>query len=708
MNFLANVLSDDFIRALGWTLIHSLWQGAVVALLYGATMLVLKKASSRLRYRLSLIALMIIPVMFLLTFISIYPEKEAITTSNAETISVITGPVDAELIKTYLTEGHPAGFFKDLFYTSILYFEKYMPLFVLLWMMGLMVFSIRFLGGLAYTQRLKHHKTYAVSKEWELHLKQISQKMKVSRPVKMVESAIIKMPMVIGFFKPVILMPLGALSNIPADQLEAIISHELAHVLRKDYIINIIQSVIELFFFFHPAVWWISKNIRIEREYKCDDLTLKFYDDPLIYVKALANINEMETNNEFGRFATAFSNGKEQLLDRIQRMINTPRKKSSFPEGVVLIIFLVFSVLAISTTAAISLREENYDPFLKNNQTKHTSINHPGSEQSLNLEINPLVEKNDQFSIAPVFIPDTLDKEKEAEHERIKKQYEQALKLKQEAEYEMQKAITEQQEAMEEYRKAVREQREVILEQHRAAREEYHQKLKDIYKNDTLGSHYDGFIEDFEFDTDWDFDFDKEAFNSQLEMWSLDENNNNLFFYSKPGVWTVFCDSLADFGDIYFDEGNFHYQYDNYMDKIYEHNDLLEDELMIIDEQIRALDLDYEQLVLENMPRIEDLAFFDEDVYPRGVYVPHGNIGFYPDKPDLDMIYNPFKIEKIVKSELLKDGLIKRGGDYIIKINPKSMIINGEKQPRDVYKKYKRLLESATGDEIEDGRTFMY
>jgi len=659
-----------------------------------------------------------------------------------------------------------------------------MPLLVLLWVMGLMIFSIRFLGGLAYTQRLKHHKTYAVSKEWDLKLKQMVDKMKVSRPVSMLESALIKMPMVIGYFKPVILMPLGALSNIPADQLEAIISHELAHVLRKDYVINIIQSVIEVFFFFHPAVWWISKNIRIEREYNCDDLTIKFYDDPLIYVKALANIKEMETNNEYTRFVTAFSNGKDQLLERIHRMINRPKIKSGFSEGVILVVFLIFSVLTISTTAAISMRENNYDPLMKEGQKEIESVVPARSDQPLNLEVfsedagNSYATKGETEATIPekkpilnkkpeeadllrmntipenqllvtehsFIIPDTTDEERKAIREKIEQEYQEALKQKKAAEFEVQKALKEQQEAMDEYNKVLKEQQEIMHEQHRKAREEYREQLREIYKNDTLRPDRGDLLEDMWIDKDWEYDFDLETLEGLEDVWSFKEFDDNILLYAKPGAWTIYRDSLSDQDDFYFDNsgspfknwhdcdsGDFNWQFhgdsnnvfrygaipfpephenyflfDEYADQMDMAYDLLEDELIIIDGKVRGLDLAHERLLLEERERAEDLAMIYEDEFPDGVFVPHSGVSVFPDSPDLGLIYALYKLEKIFKTELLKDGLIEKGEDYIVEINSKSLIINGEKQSREVYKKYKRLLESASVEEIEDSRTFVF
>jgi len=151
-----------------------------------------------------------------------------------------------------------------------------------------------------------------------------------------------------------------------------------------------------------------------------------------------------------------------------------------------------------------------------------------------------------------------------------------------------------------------------------------------------------------------------------------------------------------------------YFLFDEYLDQMDISNDLMEEELMIINGKIRGLDIPNEYLMLEELERAEDLAFLKEDELLHGVYMLDKADNFYPGTPDLDLIYAPYKVEKIFKSELLNDGLIKKGKDYIIEINSKSLIINGEKQTREVHKKYKRLLESADVRNLDDGVKFVF
>ena len=106
--------------------------------------------------------------------------------------------------------------------------------------------------------------------------------MRISRPVRLLESAIAEVPVVIGYLKPVILIPAGLLANLPVDQVEAILLHELAHIRRADYLVNLLQTMVESLLFYHPAVWWISHVIRTEREHCCDDFVLARDTDPRI------------------------------------------------------------------------------------------------------------------------------------------------------------------------------------------------------------------------------------------------------------------------------------------------------------------------------------------------------------------------------------------------------------------------------------------
>jgi len=178
--------------------------------------------------------------------------------------------------------------------------------------------------------------------EWQHTLDELSQRIRVSRPVKLLISALVQVPTVVGWLRPVVLLPIGALAGLPTDQIEALLAHELAHIRRHDYLINILQSIAEALLFYHPAVWWISKHIRHERELCCDDIAVAVSGDPLNYARALA---DLESHRPAHLNPALAANGGS-LRDRIARLLGQSSPSSRAIPGAGLIAAAVFIVAA--------------------------------------------------------------------------------------------------------------------------------------------------------------------------------------------------------------------------------------------------------------------------------------------------------------------------------------------------------------------------
>ena len=158
------------------------------------------------------------------------------------------------------------------------------------WSLGIALVSMWNIGGWFAVQRLKSHGTDPVTGTIQDAAARIARQFGLRRRVRLLQSALVDTPLVIGALKPVILLPAALITELPADQLEALLAHELAHVLRQDYLINLLQSVVETLLFYHPAVWWISYQVRKERENCCDDLAVNVACDRTVYVRALATV----------------------------------------------------------------------------------------------------------------------------------------------------------------------------------------------------------------------------------------------------------------------------------------------------------------------------------------------------------------------------------------------------------------------------------
>ena len=345
MQIIQQFISEELITAFGWTVIHSIWQAALIALIVGVLMLFLQKRSARLRYGIAYGALLTVFFMAMATFNYYYGMGVGPTMlGDAATGLMLTGEIEETAIQSF-------------FYSITTYFAQQLPLIVTIWLLGVLFFTLRILGSLAYLHRLRHHEVYALPDVWNERAARILKKLKLQKKVKIAESALIKTPVVIGFFKPLVLLPIGTINALSYAETEAILAHEFAHVFRNDYILNLIQSVIEILFYYHPAVWWLSEVVRSERENCCDDMAVKLCGNSLDYAKALVNLQEISTASPI--LAMSFSGKKRTMLYRIQRILNQPTKRSHIMEKIMATAVLLIGFVLLSTQAKNTMTEES-------------------------------------------------------------------------------------------------------------------------------------------------------------------------------------------------------------------------------------------------------------------------------------------------------------------------------------------------------------
>lgn len=340
MNFIYNFIPEEIIKAIGWTIFHSLWQGAMIAVLLSGILLITGKKGAQLRYNFSFAALVLIFLFSIATFIQVYDSSNNSASSG---LSVASNNTVSSQLLTNITSTEVSGtnlsFIKAIEY----YFSQNVSVIVTLWLLGFLLFSMRFIGGLLYVQRLRTVGIKPLDDFWFYRLKELSNNIGIKQLVEIYESSKVKAPIAMGYLKPVILLPLGMLTGLPQEQVEAIIIHELAHIKRYDFILNLIQTLIETIFFYHPVVWWVTSTINSERENCCDDLTLKLCGGSLVYFKALYNLQQI--CSEENELALAAIGKKNQLFRRINRM-TTKNKNTSY--GVK---FAAFAVLLLVMTA---------------------------------------------------------------------------------------------------------------------------------------------------------------------------------------------------------------------------------------------------------------------------------------------------------------------------------------------------------------------
>jgi beta-lactamase regulating signal transducer with metallopeptidase domain len=349
----------EWIQALGWTLLHSLWQGVIIALLLATVLLIFRKQSANSRYLFGILGLSGLLASIVITFSLIYIPPLEFTpldiSPNVATSAI--AEIDHAMINSDAVNA--GGEASSIFSAVKFYFEEHMPFIMLLYLIGVLVLTMRLLGELVYIQNLRYSRSQFVAEVWQQKLREIAIKMNVKSKVALKDSILVSSPMTIGFFKPIIFVPLSLLSNLPPDQVESIFAHELAHIRRHDYLINLLQSFVEILLFFNPAVWWISSFIRSEREHCCDDLAIEVTGDELTFARTLANLEEWRIQNS--RLAVAFG-GKNNagVLGRVQRLLEK-KESTQLPFR----LFWAVSILTIGLTfSAFNITEET---VLKNN-----------------------------------------------------------------------------------------------------------------------------------------------------------------------------------------------------------------------------------------------------------------------------------------------------------------------------------------------------
>jgi len=365
MLLLENILSQEVVQKLGWTLLHFVWQATAAALLLAILLRLLRKSTADLRYITACFALGLIVLLPIIT-IQLVPVSASYssghielptvsTVSPAETIEVsaaetpaLEEPAPPESIPTA-----PALSWKQRT-TELL--EPALPCIVLGWLLGVFALSIWHLGGWAQLQRLRRKMVKQVDYMLLSKLSQLAERLAVKRAVQLMESALVQVPTIVGWLRPVILLPAIALTGLSTEQLEALLAHELAHIKRFDYLVNILQTVVEILGFYHLAVWWVSHKIRVERENCCDDLAVSISGDRVCYARALTSMEEIRVGR--GQLAVAAAGGS--LFRRICRLVGKDSPETnrfSFIPAATAIILIM--ALVIPTAFALTNRTTN-------------------------------------------------------------------------------------------------------------------------------------------------------------------------------------------------------------------------------------------------------------------------------------------------------------------------------------------------------------
>ncbi len=344
---------EQVISSLGMTLVHFCWQAVIIAMSLKGVLVLSDKQSFNLRYYSALAALALCIMTPLYTFYHYYSELSSLDVQSIVQNTSVEYPIFVDrAMPTFEMVGQLAqvmplnrGFELGEFLNT-----QFM---VILWAIGVLCVLTKFSFEIYQTYRLTRVGVTSAGAELEDLVTRLSTRFNIKGRVTILKSSLVNTPVVIGWLKPSILIPFAISVGLDRQQLELIIAHELAHVKRLDFLVNLLQSAIQTIFFYHPCIYWINKVIREEREYICDALALSTLQNQpkarLELAKALLCIEELKAGN-LSLVAVAASDG--HLKNRINRIVTTENTYLPSAKGVlVMLAGMVFSLTAVAVTA---------------------------------------------------------------------------------------------------------------------------------------------------------------------------------------------------------------------------------------------------------------------------------------------------------------------------------------------------------------------
>ncbi|MGO4877650.1 M56 family metallopeptidase [Pedobacter psychrotolerans] len=297
-------LIPQFIKAMGWSILNSLWQSAIIYGILFIVMLTLPKLASKHRHNLAFAAII------LMFFAFSYNMGEQLML-NKTTNLAIAQPQQLQFDQ----------YLKNLPQTFSSKAEQYFPVVVVFYIIGILLQLFVIAKGYYQLSKLKKECLSAIPEDWKLIFQRVKSAMGIKKDIRFDLSSIVNVPLVIGYLKPVVLFPIALVNQLDHDQVEAILIHELSHIRRNDFLLNLIKTAIETLLFYNPFVWMAGRFIHIEREHACDDLVVKITGKPLNYAHALLKL-ELLKDNKSPAYALAATGKTQNLYQRIKRITN--------------------------------------------------------------------------------------------------------------------------------------------------------------------------------------------------------------------------------------------------------------------------------------------------------------------------------------------------------------------------------------------------
>jgi bla regulator protein blaR1 len=348
MNFL---LSDVVVDALGWVLAHSLWQVAIIGLL--VSFFLPRFSNPQQRYLVAYTALVGILVAGIATFCWYLPSLRA----ESHTSTILLGDLNTVAHITVINNRAAAT---GIWQNTLNWFDLHKATFVFIWLSGFLLLLVRMLGGLWYLQYLKKQ-AIVLTNTWQ-YLNELSDGLGIRQQVSILRTIVLRSPVTFGYFKPVVLLPVALLNQLSPAEVEAIVLHELAHIARRDWLMQLVQTIVEALFYFHPVVWWLSTVIRHERERCSDEIAVSLMPhNRIAYARALLRVQEYAQSSTATPALALAATGnpsrwfqrRAYLLERVQIiLLQSSQQKSMLMERMLISGLLVATLTLWGLKAA--------------------------------------------------------------------------------------------------------------------------------------------------------------------------------------------------------------------------------------------------------------------------------------------------------------------------------------------------------------------
>src|SRR5258708_16530479 len=313
------------LQTAGWALIHFVWQGAAIATVMATVLHLLDRRSANARYILACagLAAMLAAPAITIRFISraAAPSSAAASLHDDARATASSAASDRTSVarSANLQRSEPARSARPSI--SLPDFARVVPAVTIVWLTGVVLLLARMAGGWWQVRRLHRTALATAASRWQTACRRLAYRLGLHAAAHVVESALVEVPTVVGWLRPAILLPVAALASLSPSQVEAILAHELAHIRRHDYAVTVLQTIAETLLFYHPARWWLSKQIRTEREHCCDEIAVAVCGDPVGYAQALAELESWRTVP--ARVAMAATGGS--LPHRVRHILRVPQ-----------------------------------------------------------------------------------------------------------------------------------------------------------------------------------------------------------------------------------------------------------------------------------------------------------------------------------------------------------------------------------------------